>query len=172
VKILLTEIAGKCGQFSCSEALDTSLYDFEMQSLAEAGLLIRQQNEDTYILSGTLRVLVKTACDRCAKEILLSVNREFRYVLRIGKELECTTERQCSDEDCEMLYLEEAALDSKTILAEQLLLAIPRQRLCDQACKGICKECGCNLNKKKCQCGESNADSPFAILKTLGTGAK
>jgi len=167
MKILLTEIVGKCGQFSCSESFDSSLYDFEMQGPAKAGLAVRQQNEDTYTLSGTLQASLKTACDRCGKEIPLSVSREFRYVLHIGEEPECTAEHQCSDTDCETLYLDEAALDSKTIIAEQLLLAVPQQRLCDKTCKGLCKECGCNLNKKKCQCGESNANSPFAILKTL-----
>ena len=167
MKILLTEIAGKCGQFSCSESFDSSLYDFEMQSVAKAELLIRQQNEELYTLSGTLQASLETACDRCGREIPLSVNREFRYVLRIGLEPECTVEHQCSDEVCETPYLAQAALESKTIIAEQLLLAVPQQRLCDRACKGLCKECGCNLNKKKCQCGESNANSPFAILKTL-----
>jgi len=167
MKILLTEIAGKCGQFNCSESFDSSLYDFEMQSPVEVELVIRQQNEDTYTLSGKLQASLKTACDRCGKDIPLSIDREFQYLLSMGEEPECTVEHQCSDEDCEKLYLEEAAIDSKQIISEQLLLAFPLQRLCDQACKGLCKECGCNLNKKKCQCGESNANSPFAILKTL-----
>jgi uncharacterized protein len=80
---------------------------------------------------------------------------------------ELAAEYQCSDKDLETLYLTEASVESKDIVSEQLLLALPAHRLCKTGCKGLCKRCGVDLNNEKCQCEENNTNSPFAILKTL-----
>jgi len=165
VKILLTDIVGKREQYSLVELLDSPLYDFRLEGPVEASLLVRQQSEGKYLLSGALQVSATTKCDRCGN---LFLDKDFRYILRVGEEeLEGDAEHQCSDEDCETLHLDDAAIDSETIVTEQLLLAIPVQRLCDDSCKGLCRECGIDLNEKKCKCEESNSNSPFAILKTL-----
>jgi len=167
VKILLADIVGKDRKFSYLESLDSLLSDFTLKSPVEAVLLARQKNEDSYMLSGTVKASVTVGCDRCGKIIPLPVSREFQYVLHIGEQPERNAEYQCNDEDCEALYLNEAAIECEAIVEEQLLLAMPVQRLCDESCKGLCKECGINLNVKKCQCGEFNSNSPFAILKKL-----
>lgn len=167
MKILLTDIVGKSEQYSFVELLDSLLYDFRLEGPVEASLLVRQKSEEIYALSGTLQASATAKCDRCGKEVPFFIDKGFQYTLRIGKEPEDDAEHECSDEDCETLHLDEAAIDSEAIVAEQLLLAIPVQRLCDDSCKGLCRECGINLNKKKCKCGESNSNSPFAILKTL-----
>ncbi len=167
MKTLLADIVGKREQYSFSESIDSPLYDFRQGGPVTASLLVRQQSEKVYTLSGELQASAKANCDRCGNSIPLHIDREFHYVLHISDEPEGDAEHQCSDEDCEILYLDESAIDSEAIVAEQLLLAIPVQRLCDSSCKGLCPECGINLNEKKCKCGEINSNSPFAILKTL-----
>lgn len=167
MKILLNDSVGKSEHYSCLESLDSALGDFSLDCPVDAKLLVRQQSDNVYKLSGNLQVSITSSCDRCCKEIPIHVDREFCYVLRIGQEPENTSEYQCSEEDFETLYLTEAAIDSNALIVEQLLLAIPLQRLCEESCKGLCKECGINLNIMKCQCGEINPNSPFAILKTL-----
>ena len=167
MKILLTDIVGKNEQYSLVELPDSPLYDFRLEGPVEAKLLVKQQSEVKYLLSGALQASATAKCDRCGKEVVLAIDKEFRYTLRIGEESEGDAEHQCSDEDCETLHLEEAAIEGEEIITEQLLLAIPVQRLCEKSCKGLCRDCGIDLNVKKCKCGESNSNSPFAILKTL-----
>jgi DUF177 domain-containing protein len=167
VEILLADIVGKSEQYSYLELFDSTLYDFKLEGPVTAKILVKQQGEGDYTLSGELQAIVEVGCDRCGRSILLRIDRDFRYDIRIGKELESDAEHQCSEEECETLHLDEAAIDSKVIVAEQLSLAIPVQRLCDDSCRGLCKECGIDLNEKKCKCGEMNSNSPFAILKTL-----
>ncbi len=167
MKILLADIVGKREQYDFVELIDSRLHDFRLEGPVKAGLLARQQSKKVYTLSGWLQASAKVECDRCAKSISLRIDRDFRYVIDLSEEPESDAEHQCSDEECEVLHLEEAAIDSEVIVAEQLALAIPVQRLCDDSCKGLCRECGINLNEKKCKCGESNSNSPFAILKTL-----
>ena len=167
MKINLTDIIGKNEQFSCLESLDSLLYGVALDSPVDAIVIASQKDDENYTLSGTIRGAVITACDRCGREISIDFEREFQYIVCIGSQPECSAEYQCSNEDCEILYLAEAAIDSETIIAEQFVLAIPVQRLCNDLCKGLCKECGVDLNKKVCMCGEDNSNSPFAILKKL-----
>lgn len=39
--------------------------------------------------------------------------------------------------------------------------------LCEEECKGLCPECGINLNFEKCQCVEDTTDPRLMVLKKL-----
>ncbi len=167
MKINLTDIVGRNEQFSRLESLGSLICGITLDSPVDVIITAKQKDKDNYTLSGVISGSVTTDCDRCGIEFVLTVEREFQYIICIGRQPEYGAEYQCSNEDCEKLYLAEAAIDSETIIAEQFVLAIPVQRLCKHLCKGICKECGTDLNVKVCTCGESNSNSPFAILKKL-----
>ncbi len=167
MKINFKDIVGKNEQFSCLESLDSLLCGVTLGGPVDATITARHKDEGNYTLSGTVSGSFATACDRCGKEVSLTVERAFQYIICIGRQPERGAEYQCSNEDCETLYLAEAAIDIETIIAEQFVLAIPVQRLCNDLCKGLCKECGIDLNKKVCMCKEGNSNSPFAILKKL-----
>ena len=51
--------------------------------------------------------------------------------------------------------------------AQVLLLNLPEQVLCKEDCKGLCPECGTNLNLKDCDCGDKDIDPRWAALKNL-----
>ncbi len=167
VKTLLSEIDTCWKHYSWETLKGTSTYDFSVSDVVDVGLSVVQRSREKYILSGRLKTTLATHCDRCGDGVELPVDALFTYVLQIGEEPLRATEYQCSDEDCETLYLDAAAIDCEALVREQLSLALPVQNLCDKSCKGLCVRCGVNLNKEKCQCGEENEDSPFAILKTL-----
>ena len=53
-------------------------------------------------------------------------------------------------------------------IRDNILLDVPLIRLCNEGCKGICSECGNDLNTNQCECQkEGEVDSRFAVLKTL-----
>ena len=166
MKILLSDLVGKTESFSC-ESCDSLLDDSRLLNPVQAKLRVNSPGRDKFLLSGSIEASLSSCCDRCSKDIAIRLDRNFKYTLIVGPEPELEAEHQCSDEECQTLYLDEAAIETDTILAEQLLLAMPIQRLCDTACKGLCQECGINLNEETCDCGEYNADSPFAVLKAL-----
>ena len=39
-------------------------------------------------------------------------------------------------------------------LWEELLFAFPHKFICSETCKGLCPQCGTNLNTACCDCGE------------------
>ena len=52
-------------------------------------------------------------------------------------------------------------------LREAILLAFPNYPVCREECRGICPQCGTNLNKKECDCRPPE-DSRWAALDELG----
>lgn len=58
-------------------------------------------------------------------------------------------------------------IDLDPLVREQLLLALPRYPICQEACKGLCPVCGQNLNEKECGCDRRVPDPRWAGLKKL-----
>jgi uncharacterized protein len=58
-------------------------------------------------------------------------------------------------------------LDLAPMLREQLLLAIPARALCKEDCRGLCPNCGTNLNLAECGCPGQQGFSKFEKLRGL-----
>jgi uncharacterized protein len=55
-------------------------------------------------------------------------------------------------------------------LREQVLLAAPVKVVCRENCKGICAQCGKNLNEGACDCAPAVADPRWHALRDLKKG--
>ncbi len=62
---------------------------------------------------------------------------------------------------------EDGYLNLDRILAEQILLAMPIQVLCRPDCRGLCSQCGQNLNEGTCEHSEDTGDPRLAALRDL-----
>jgi len=69
--------------------------------------------------------------------------------------------------DLDITYVAEDYVDLGHVLTEQLQLQIPFQPLCKQNCRGICVNCGTDLNRGRCACEKLTRQTPFSILKDL-----
>src|SRR6266404_3874944 len=54
-----------------------------------------------------------------------------------------------------------------TATAEQLLLALPLKVICQSDCRGLCPNCGANLNHEDCRCETHATDPRMAPLARL-----
>lgn len=70
-----------------------------------------------------------------------------------------------SDVDLELTLVKEDALDLCDVAEEQLRLQVPAQPLCKDTCKGLCPQCGKDLNFEACGCEVGLRVNPFAVLK-------
>jgi uncharacterized protein len=57
-------------------------------------------------------------------------------------------------------------------MREYVLLALPMQQVCDEACKGICPQCGLNRNTGHCQCKTKLVDERWTALRNLKVGSQ
>ncbi|MCK5070970.1 MAG: DUF177 domain-containing protein [Desulfocapsa sp.] len=167
MEILLTESIANKKNLTINESFTISGSYHLLGVDVDADFLISQEKADVYSLKGSFKAMVDSSCDRCGKTVKLKVDEHFFYQLRVEEEPQMVSDYNCSDEDCDVVYLSEPVIDSNDILKEQLLLALPASVLCVEKCKGLCDRCGVNLNEKQCKCRETNENSPFAILKQL-----
>jgi uncharacterized protein len=58
-------------------------------------------------------------------------------------------------------------LDLTDALREQILLELPMRPLCRPDCRGLCIECGKNLNEGPCDCVQETIDPRLVGLKEL-----
>jgi uncharacterized protein len=62
---------------------------------------------------------------------------------------------------------ETGILNLTPLTREYLILDFPLQPVCRPDCKGLCPECGNNLNEDTCQHTQSEVDPRLAVLKDL-----
>ncbi|HLO28673.1 MAG TPA: DUF177 domain-containing protein [Anaerolineales bacterium] len=92
--------------------------------------------------------------------------KEFKYPLEWEiTELYAFNEKSVSAS--ELLVPDDAHIDLAPLIREDALLEIPIKPLHDPECKGLCIECGPDLNLKDCGHSQDKDDSPFATLKDL-----
>jgi DUF177 domain-containing protein len=64
-------------------------------------------------------------------------------------------------------FIDEGWLDLRQPLREQILLTLPMHSLCRPDCRGLCSNCGHNLNEGPCNCSTEEIDPRLAELKKL-----
>ena len=69
--------------------------------------------------------------------------------------------------DLDITYISEDFIDLAEILKEQLQLLVPFQPLCTEDCKGMCSNCGTDLNIGRCACAKMAKSLAFAGLQNL-----
>jgi len=97
-------------------------------------------------------------CVRCLMDFQHELNWSFTELYAFDKR---------SETDSGLILPEDAHINLADILREYALLEIPINTLCKPGCKGLCSQCGQNLNEKDCGHRPEQSDSPFAILKDL-----
>lgn len=85
---------------------------------------------------------MKHICDRCLCEFIREYNFSYSHILV------SSTNR---DND-EYIICKNNLLDLNELAISDLLLQLPTKILCKEDCKGLCMQCGCDLNNSECAC--------------------
>ena len=125
--------------------------------------------ERDIFFAGDLQASLQVACTRCLKSFPLMVKNKIRvHFIPRAKEQSSGTEVEVKETDIEQEVYEEDRVDLSGPIRDNILLDVPLVRLCNEGCKGICSECGNDLNINQCECQrEGEIDPRFAVLKTL-----
>ena len=115
-------------------------------------------------VQGRVDVEMSVACDRCLEAVRLPVRSDFDLVYLPADE-SGGGEHEVEQAAIEVGFYEGSGLELNDILREVVLLALPMQVVCDQACKGICPVCGQNRNGASCDCQTGTTDDRWSKLK-------
>lgn len=123
--------------------------------------------ESEIYVSGELSAQVQGECSRCVKSITLSIQSDFHLEYLPSPTAFSTCELALSPEmlDLNFYYGDEIDLDPE--IMGQCLLAVPMHALCQPDCRGLCSDCGVELNKANCDCHFEPVDSRWAALKNF-----
>jgi uncharacterized protein len=126
------------------------------------------KDKDKFRLVGTVVTELELPCSRCLEPFRLPVAAPFDLRYLPASTASSEPEREVGDEDLETSFYENDAIDLNELLREQFYLALPMKPLCQEDCRGLCPQCGTNLNTGTCDCAPAWEDPRLAPLKGLG----
>lgn len=123
-------------------------------------LEIEKRSETLYVRQ-MLSTAIAVVCDRCLETYTEQIESEFLVVY--------TAARDLLQYDDELRYLapDQGEIDITEDVKASMILAVPAKLVCSESCKGLCPECGANLNRESCTCSAPQADPRWDALKDL-----
>ncbi|MDO4463628.1 MAG: DUF177 domain-containing protein [Bacillota bacterium] len=111
------------------------------------------------LVQGEMKLVLSIPCDRCLTDV--DVPLQFSF-----EEEVFTPEEQPDDQDRQEFVLG-YELDIEALVNSEILVNMPVKVLCKPDCKGICKQCGHNLNEGDCGCDTFVPDPRMAAIKDI-----
>jgi uncharacterized protein len=116
-------------------------------------------------LAGKIKATVEYDCDRCLSPQTVKIDQDFDllYIPPAGTE----GEHELGERDLSVGFYQGDFIDADDLVREQVVLALPMVKLCADECRGLCPECGANLNQGACSCPVQQVDPRWEALKGL-----
>jgi len=118
-------------------------------------------------IQGRYTVELKAPCDRCLVDARFPLDAGFDLFYQPASVIARDEEIEIDEGEAEIGFYENGGLELEDVLREQVLLALPMQRVCRGDCKGICPVCGKNRNRSACDCRAGSADDRWGALRKL-----
>ena len=99
-----------------------------------------------------------TRCDRCFDNIVKHMELSFTHGLAV---------ELIDDENDDYIETPDYVLELDEVVVADILLNLPSKFLCRDDCKGLCPDCGANLNDGDCGCKAAQVDPRLEALKQL-----
>lgn len=149
--------------------------DLELQQTVESSAVISpvkiqlrvERVGDEVIVRGILSADIRLECSRCLKEFFSIITVPVDVVYHPVEELRGEEKHEIMGEELDLDFYTGEEIDIDALIQEQIVLNLPMKPLCREMCRGICAECGADLNEGKCACDTRKTDSRFDILKKL-----
>jgi uncharacterized protein len=143
-----------------------SKIDFEFETPLQSDVKIRKAGQ-SILIKGKVKTFLRFQCVRCLKEFSHPLSSNFELTLHPLREASFVEGAELSEKDMESSFFESGEIHLSEIACEQIFLEIPFKPLCHEACKGLCPNCGKDLNLSSCDCPREEFESRFSSLQKL-----
>jgi len=155
----IREIRGGSISFEGSIEIDTFGLELDVelnQPVAAKGSVTN--TGDGFLVQGQVDYSYQTHCDRCLEQVLGSTKIEVTEQFASYTAIEAD----------ESAYLVQGdIIDLSDCVREQVFLSLPMKITCKTDCRGLCPQCGQNLNDQGCHCHNESFNPQFLKLKSL-----
>ncbi len=160
VSSILKEFGGKL-----SVDLETTIEPFDFggeEYTLEAPFKVIGQivnNGKSLQLTADVVTVLGTRCARCLADIDVDMNFSLdEHFVR---------SEDGTPTDDEVITFDGHTIELDTVVFDNLLMNIGGRYICDDDCKGLCPECGADLNEGECGCNREFIDPRWAGLADL-----
>ncbi|HUU29698.1 MAG TPA: DUF177 domain-containing protein [archaeon] len=143
--------------------------DFNFSGPLGLDLRISTTDKLTFYVSGQVRFRVSGECRRCLKAVFQHQTTEVKGVFAFPEALEKLnlSEEEQETEGIFPLEQDEKQIDLTGLVRECVVLDYPHYLLCSDDCKGLCPNCGADLNLEPCNCEQKSIDLRWEKLLKL-----
>lgn len=185
-KIDISPIKEQVGQ-SLQQTTEVKLPDYSGVKFPDAWAIQTRISHtyDGYYVTGQAEGPFTARCDRCLEPYTGHLTAEFSQIFASHQDLskdntlildkassknnrargDLTAEDPAEDERIQ--YFSGDELDLGETLWDSVVLSLPMKYLCAEDCKGLCAQCGANLNITTCDCENNYPDPRLAKLGEL-----
>lgn len=176
MRLELKDIKGGCLQ----QEMERSVRDFpvlvEMQNADEIAFeapirfqLRFQKSGQLVEVDGRFETRVSLSCGRCLQPYEKKLGGEFAFTFTplVDEVFDDEDEVELDTDELGLVYYKDDCLELQQPLQDQLVMALPISPVCRKECKGLCTECGCNLNIDQCKCEKKIFNNKFSALSGL-----
>ena len=105
-------------------------------------------------------------CSRCLASYPFENSEDFSLVLRKRPALG-SGEIEVRSEELDEYFYEDPVISVEPIAEERIQMAVPMKPLCREDCRGLCPQCGQDLNVTACGCAVETDDPRWEALRVL-----
>ena len=116
---------------------------------------------------GQAKVTLAMKCDRCLKSVDKTINLAFDREVSAPDIMQESPDMQDDQE-----FMDGYQMDVDDFLNIEIVINWPMKVLCKPDCRGICRQCGTDLNTGTCDCDTFVPDPRMAVIKDIFNGNK
>jgi uncharacterized protein len=150
---------------------DIRAREFCINEAVQATIRVRVCGEAIQV-QGSIHTGLNLQCCRCLENYSYPLTSQFDVTLFPERGVVQEEEIELESEDLQTGFFSGDEVDLSGLIREQIILSIPYKALCHEECKGLCSQCGTNLNQGDCGCNREGRDSAFSVLKNLKLDGK
>ena len=118
-------------------------------------------------LTGSFSGQVEVQCARCLEPVTRDVQADFDLLYRPLGAVQRDDEVGISEAETEVGFYKGDGLELEDVLREQVLLSVPVKAVCREDCRGLCAQCGKDLNQGDCGCAPVRSDPRWNALRDI-----
>lgn len=174
MKIIVDHIHEKPLALHAEESVELFPLLAEMQNNGECTFtapirydILASREYDHMRVSGSVNTTVALVCSRCLVNFEASIGSAFTIFFRRGTPDEASSEEETelNEQDLISATYSGDEIDLTHEIEEQVSMEVPIKPLCGENCRGLCPECGTDLNQSACTCSGNSFNIKFSALK-------
>jgi uncharacterized protein len=151
-------------------AVGASAEDFSVDGALRLEADLVRKDAGEFQIAGRITGALHVPCSRCLEPFVWPLSTAFDLQYLPASAMGSDNEAELGDDELGVEFYRDDTIDLGILAREQCYLALPMKPLCRPDCRGLCPQCGVNLNQATCDCDAQWVDPRLAGLKALLPG--